>query len=56
MMTRQMATLLDSGLTMEQSLNALIEEASEPLTREVLSGVKTEVMAGLSFAGALGAV
>jgi len=55
MMTRQMATLLDSGLTMEQSLNALIEEASEPLTREVLSGVKTEVMAGLSFAGALGA-
>ena len=55
LVTRQMATLLDSGLTMEQSLNALIEEASEPLTREVFSGVKTEVMAGLSFAGALNA-
>jgi general secretion pathway protein F len=55
LVTRQMATLLDSGLTMEQSLNALIEEASEPMTREVLTGVKTEVTAGLSLAGALGA-
>ncbi len=55
LVTRQMATLLDSGLTMEQSLNALIEEAATPITREVLTGVKTEVTAGLSFAGALGA-
>jgi len=55
LMTRQMATLLDSGLTMEQALNALIEAASEPTTREVLIGVRTEVTAGLSFAGALGA-
>ncbi len=55
LLTRQMATLLASGLTMEQSLNALIEEASEPLTREVLAGVKTEVTAGSSLAGALGA-
>ena len=54
LVTRQMATLLDSGLTMEQALNALIEEAAEPLTREVLTGVKTEVTAGLSLAGALG--
>lgn len=55
LLTRQMATLLDSGLTMEQSLNALIEEASEPMTREVLTGVRTEVTAGLSLAGALDA-
>jgi general secretion pathway protein F len=53
LVTRQMATLLDSGLTMEQSLNALIEEAAEPTTREVLTGVKTEVTAGLSLAGAM---
>ena len=53
--TRQLATLLGSGLTLEQSLNALIEEAAEPLTREVLTGVKTEVTAGSSLAGALGA-
>jgi general secretion pathway protein F len=50
-----MATLLESGLTMEQALNALIEEAAAPIAREVLSGVKTEVTAGQSFAGALGA-
>lgn len=55
LVTRQMATLLDSGLTMEQTLDALIEAASEPMTREVLTGVKTEVTAGLSLAGALGA-
>ena len=55
LVTRQMATLLDSGLTMEQSLNALIEEAAEPMTREVLTGVKSEVTAGLSLANALGA-
>lgn len=54
LLTRQMATLLESGLTMEQSLNALIEEAAEPLAREVLAGVKTEIIAGSSLAGALG--
>ncbi len=54
LLTRQMATLLDSGLTMEQVLAALIEEAEAPLTREVLHGVKTEVMAGASLATALG--
>ncbi|MEO7251566.1 MAG: type II secretion system F family protein, partial [Arenimonas sp.] len=55
LVTRQMATLLESGLTMEQSLNALIEEAAEPLTREVLTGVKMEVTAGLSLAAAMAA-
>ena len=55
LLTRQMATLFDSGLTMEQTLNALIEEATEPLTREVLAGVKTEVTGGSSLAGAMGA-
>ncbi len=55
LLTRQLATLLTSGLTLEQSLNALIEEATEPLTREVLTGVKTEVTAGSSLATALGA-
>ncbi|HEX9450112.1 MAG TPA: type II secretion system inner membrane protein GspF [Burkholderiales bacterium] len=54
LVTRQMATLLASGLTMEQSLNALIEAADEPVTREVMTGVKTEVTAGSSLAVALG--
>jgi general secretion pathway protein F len=54
LLTRQMATLLDSGLTMEQALAALIEEVEAPLTREVLAGVKAEIMAGASLATAFG--
>jgi general secretion pathway protein F len=54
LVTRQLAVLLASGLTMEQSLTALIEEASEPITREILAGVKAEVTAGHSLAAALG--
>ena len=54
LITRQLATLLDSGLTIEQSLNALIEEVPQPKTREILAGVKTEVTSGQSLAGALG--
>jgi len=54
LLTRQLATLLDSGLTMEQALAALIEEAEAPSTRQLLTGVKTEVMAGASLAVALG--
>ncbi|MDP2285125.1 MAG: type II secretion system inner membrane protein GspF [Pseudohongiella sp.] len=54
MVTRQLATLLGSGLTLEQALNALMEEANTPLTREILTGVKTEITAGSSLAVALG--
>ena len=54
LLTRQMATLLESGLTMEQSLAALIEQAEAPVTRAVLAGVKAELMAGASLAAALG--
>jgi general secretion pathway protein F len=54
LVTRQLATLLASGLTMEQAISALIEESTAPMTREVLGGVKSEITAGLSLAGALG--
>ncbi len=54
LLTRQLATLLTSGLTMERALTALIEEVSVPRTREVLGGVKSEVTNGLSLAAALG--
>jgi general secretion pathway protein F len=54
LLTRQLATLLDAGLTLEQSIAALMEEAEAPLTREVLGGVKAEIMAGASLASALG--
>lgn len=53
LLTQQLATLLQSGLTVEQALNALIEQSTHPVTRETLAGVKAEVMAGLSLAAAL---
>ncbi|MDB5811145.1 MAG: gspF [Betaproteobacteria bacterium] len=53
LITRQMATLLESGLTMEQTLTALIDEADKPLTGDVLSAVKAEVLAGAALARAL---
>src|SRR3981081_2128763 len=40
LVTRQMATLLGSGLTMEQSLNALIEEAEKGLPHGELLRVR----------------
>jgi general secretion pathway protein F len=54
MVTSQLATLLASGLTLEQSLKALVDEADSPLTRDVLAGVLTEVTTGSSLAVALG--
>jgi general secretion pathway protein F len=53
LLTQQLATLLDSGLTVEQALNALIEQSTQPVTRDTLAGIKAEVMAGLPLAGAL---
>jgi general secretion pathway protein F len=54
LVTRQMATLLESGLTLEQTLSALIEEAAQTPSRDVLAGVRAEVTAGLDLAGAIG--
>lgn len=46
LMTRQLATLLAAGLTIEQSLNALIEQTDHELTRQVVAGVRSSVLAG----------
>jgi general secretion pathway protein F len=54
LLTRQLATLLASGLTMEHALAALIEEVAASKTREVLGGVRAEVTGGLSLAAAMG--
>ncbi len=54
LLTRQLATLLAAGLTVEQSLTAVVEAADEPITSEIIGGVKTGVTAGLSLSAALG--
>lgn len=53
LMSRQWATLLASGLTVEQSLAALIEQADTEPVRRVLAGVRSEIVGGLSLAAAL---
>lgn len=51
--TRQFATLLAAGLTIEQSLNALIEQAEHVRLRQILAGLRTGVLSGQSLAAAM---
>lgn len=53
LLTRQWATLLISGLTMEQALNTMIEQAERDLVRSVLGGLRREILAGASLRAAL---
>jgi general secretion pathway protein F len=53
LVTRQFATLLAAGLPVEQTLNALIEQADTDYQRHVLAGVRGEVLAGHTLARAL---
>lgn len=53
LLTRQLATLLDAGLTLEHALNALIEQSESETVRQVLAGVRGEILAGHTLAQAL---
>ncbi len=50
LLTRQFATLLSAGLTIEQTMNALIEQAETEKLRHVLAGVRGEVLGGQTLA------
>jgi general secretion pathway protein F len=54
LLTRQFATLLDAGLTIEQALNVLIEQAEAGRVRDVLAAVRSEILAGAPLSVALG--
>ncbi len=53
LLTRQWAALLTSGLTVEQALSALGDQAERDTTRQVLAGVRSEILAGYSLRAAL---
>ena len=53
LVTRQWSTLLASGLTVEQALAALIEQSETEAQRQLLAGVRSEVLAGYSLRAAL---
>ncbi len=52
-LTHQLATLVDSGLTLDQSLFSLVKLAENDRTREVLADVQNRVHSGSTFAEAL---
>lgn len=52
-LTRGLASLLEAGLTVEQSFNALIEQAETERVRQVLAALRGEVLAGNTVARAL---
>ena len=55
LLTRQFATLLGAGLTIEQTLNALVEQAESEGVRRVIAAVRGEILSGHPLARALGA-
>lgn len=53
LLTRQWSTLLAAGLTAEQALSALAEQAEAEGVRLTLAGVRSELVAGYSLRAAL---
>lgn len=51
--TRQLATMIDAGLPLVQSLDILAQQEENEIFQEVITGVKNEVEAGATFAAAM---
>ena len=51
--TRQLATMIDAGLSMVQSLDALAEQSTNKAMKDVIKGVSTRVQGGDNFSDAL---
>lgn len=54
LITRQLATLLEAGLTLEHAFSAMIEQSENEAIRQVLAGVRTELMSGHTLAQSMG--
>jgi len=51
--TRQLASLLEAGLPLEQAFTALLEQAERPYVRDLIASIRSEVMGGAAFSDAL---
>jgi general secretion pathway protein F len=51
--TRQLASLLEAGLPLEQAFTALLEQAERAYMRDLIASIRAEVMGGASFSSAL---
>ena len=51
--TRQLASLLEAGLPLEQAFTALLEQAERPYVRDLIASIRSELMGGSSMSDAL---
>ena len=51
--TRQLASLLEAGLPLEQAFTALLEQAERPYVRDLIASIRSEVIGGAAFSSAL---
>ncbi len=51
--TRQLASLLEASLPLEQAFSALLEQAERPYVRDLVASIRSEVMGGSSLSDAL---
>ncbi|QOY94770.1 type II secretion system inner membrane protein GspF [Massilia sp. UMI-21] len=51
--TRQLASLLEAGLPLEQAFTALLEQAERPYVRDLIASIRSEVIGGSAFSTAL---
>ncbi len=51
--TRQLASLLEASLPLEQAFSALLEQAERPYMRDLIASIRSEVMGGASLSDAL---
>ncbi|MFJ2989038.1 type II secretion system inner membrane protein GspF [Collimonas sp. NPDC087041] len=51
--TRQLASLLEASLPLEQALTALLEQAERTYQRDLIASIRSEVMGGASLSSAL---
>jgi type IV pilus assembly protein PilC len=51
--SRQLATLVSAGVPIVQGLNILLEQVQNPVFRNVINGVRTDIESGIAIADAL---
>ncbi|SFL74213.1 type II secretion system inner membrane protein GspF [Rugamonas rubra] len=51
--TRQLASLLEAGLPLEQAFSALLEQAERPYVRDLIASVRSEVIGGAALSDVL---
>jgi general secretion pathway protein F len=51
--TRQLASLLEAGLPLEQAFTALLEQAERPYVRDLIASIRSEVIGGASMSDVL---